>query len=173
MKSWSDTECEEIVTLAGWCLVLQPVYVKKYVKWKHEGEVCVDVRLLVFLDWRATSWRWRGRSRNVYQSTCRRWFFVCFYLFSTLGCVCVCEKWCGVAYTFYSLFFLFLLLLLFFISLSPITVIFPKILYISRPHRYASIWLIAIDVAWSVCLLDTTVSHAKTDKLIKMPFGLC
>ena len=92
----------------GWMVPcsLQPVYVKKYVKWKHEGEVCVDVRLLVFLDWRATSWRWRGRSRNVYQSTCRRWIFVCFYLFSTLGCVFVClweMVWCGV----YILFFVF------------------------------------------------------------------
>ena len=39
----------------GWMVPcsLQPVYAKKYVKWKQEGEVCVDVRLLVFLGWRA------------------------------------------------------------------------------------------------------------------------
>ena len=30
---------------------------------------------------------------------------------------------------------------------------------------------IAIDVAWSVCLLDTSVSTAKTAEPIKMPFG--
>jgi len=59
--------------------------------------------------------------------------FTCFPL---LG-VCVCEKWCGVACTFYSLFFFlfFLLLFLFCISHGPTTVSFPKILYISRPHR--------------------------------------
>jgi len=30
----------------------------------------------------------------------------------------------------------------------------------------------ATDVAWSVCLLDTTVSHIKTAEPIEMPFGL-
>ena len=75
----------------GWMVPcsLQPVYAEKYVKWKLEGEVCVDVRLLVFFDWRAVSWRWRRRSRNVYQSACRRGIFVCFTCFPLLGCVFV------------------------------------------------------------------------------------
>ena len=110
----------------GWMVPcsLQPVYAKKYVKWKQEGEVCVDVRLRVFLDWWTVSWRSRGRSRNVYHSLhAGEEFSSVFTCFPSLGCVCVCEKWCGVAYTFYSLFFLFfLLLLLLCISHSPITV---------------------------------------------------
>jgi len=106
----------------GWMVLcsLQPVYAEKYVKWKLEGEVCVDVRLLVFLEWRAVSWRWRGRSRNVYQSACRRGIFVCFYLFSTLGVFVFVRNgvvWCiHFILCFFSCFFL--LLLLFCISQS-------------------------------------------------------
>jgi len=44
-----------------------------------------------------------------------------------------------------------------------------------RPHRYAKHKMrsIAADVAWSVCvcLLDTSVSHAKTAEPIEMPLG--
>jgi len=43
--------------------------------------------------------------------------------------------------------------------------------------RFFSVWFhifghIATDVPWSVCLLVTSVSPAKTAKLIEMPFGL-
>jgi len=30
--------------------------------------------------------------------------------------------------------------------------------------------ILAVNVAWSLCLLDTTVSHAKTAEPIEMPF---
>jgi len=50
-----------------------------------------------------------------------------------------------------------------------------RFIIIIRPHRYAKheMLSIAIDVAWSVvCLLDTSVSPAKTDEPIDMPFVL-
>ena len=146
MKWWSDNWMRRDHH-TGWMVPcsLQPVYAIKYVKWKQEGEVCVDVRLIVFLDWRAVSWRWCGRSRNVYQSlpvgeefssvfTCFL-FFTCFLL---LGCVFVRNGvvW-RINFIYFCFFSCFLLLFLFCISHSAITVIFPKILYISRPHQYA------------------------------------
>ena len=148
---------------------LQPVYAKKYVKWKQKGVLCVDVRLLVLLRWRVVSWLWRGRSRNAYQSLpADEKFSSVFTCFALLG-VFVRN---GVVWRIH--FILFLLLLLLCISHGPITVIFPKIWYISRLHRYAKHkYCFLLSMYLGLCLLDTTLSHTKTDKLIKMPFGLC
>jgi len=74
MKSWSDTECEEVITLAGWCCVLSSQCTLK-VTWSWSRKGTFDC-LFFSTD---------GRSRNVY-----RGIFVCFYLFSTLG---VCVLW--------------------------------------------------------------------------------
>ena len=140
----------------------------------RRGEVCVDVRMRVFLDWRAVSTLTRAFS-CIPQSVCRRGIFVCFYFFSILGvCVCLWEMvWCGVYILFFVFFLFFLLLLLLCISHSPITVVFLNFCtFLGR------IGMHCISMAYCyrcslVCLLDTAVSHAKTDKLIKMPFGLC
>jgi len=98
----------------GWMVPcsLQPVHAKKYVKWKQEWEVCVDVRLHVFLDWRGVSWRWCGRSRNVYQSLpAGEEFSSVFTCFLFLGCVCVWEMvWCGIyilSFVFFLVFYCF------------------------------------------------------------------
>ena len=73
--------------------------------------------------------------------------FTCFPL---LG-VCVCEKWFGVTYTLYSLFpSLFFCYCCCCVYHTVPLHFFPKILYISKPHRYGK--LTAVDVAWSVCL---------------------
>jgi len=136
MKSWSDTECEEIITLAGWCRVLSSQCTLKSTwsgSWK--GKYAWTFDCLFFFDWRAVSLRWRMRSRNVYQSACRRGIFVCFYLFSTLG-VCVWEMvWCGVYILFFVFFLVFVTVSILYITVPLVS--FPKILYISRPHRYA------------------------------------
>jgi len=139
----------------GWMVScsLQPVYAKKYVNWKQEGEVCVDIRLLVFLDWRVVSWRWRGRSRNVYQSLpAVEEFSSVFTCFQLLG-VCVCEKWCGVAYTFYSFFYLVFCYCCYCVYHTfPLQSFSLKFCTFLGHIGMQGIWFIAIDVAWSVCL---------------------
>jgi len=54
-----------------------------------------------------------------------------------------------------------------FIAQNPIT-IFLNFFYISKSRRYTKHRMrpVTVDVAWSlcVCLLDTTMSHAKTDE---------
>jgi len=156
MKSWSDTECEEIITLAGWCRVLSSqCTLKSTWSGSSKGKYAWTFDCLFF----STDGLCRDVDTGVlvmYTSLpAGEEFSSVFTCFLLLRSVCVCEKWCGVAYTsYFSVFFLFcLLLFLSCISHSPITVIFPKILCISRPRRYARHkWLIAIDVAWSVCL---------------------
>jgi len=97
----------------GWMVPcsLQPVYAEKYVKWKLEGEVCVDVRLLV-------SFSTDGLCRDVDAGVLLMYtslpageefssVFTCFLL---------------LAYTFYSLFF------------SCFFFVIVAILYITRSH---------------------------------------
>jgi len=160
----------------GWMVPcsLLPVYAKKYVKWKQEGEVCVDVRLLVFLDWRAVSWRWRGRSRNVYQSLpAGEDFSSVFTCFPVLRCVCVFVR-NGVVWRIHFIFFLFFCYCFYSVyhtvPLQSFSLKFCTFL--------GRIGMQGISMAYCyrcslVCLLDTTMSHTETDKLIKMPFGLC
>ena len=73
----------------------------------------------------------------------------------------MCEKvWCGVHILLLSCFFVTIV----YIAQNPVTIF----LYFLKSRRYARhrMWPVTIDVAWSlcVCLLDTTMSHAKTDE---------
>ena len=72
----------------------------------------------------------------MYTKVCLQARNFCLFLLVFHSWVCVRN---GVVWRihFIFLFFSCFLLLLFCISHSPITVIFPKILCISRPHRYA------------------------------------
>jgi len=163
----------------GWMVLcsLQLVYAKKYVKWKQKGEVCVNVRLLVFLDWLAVSWRWCGHSRNIYQSLpAGEEFLSVLLVFHSWG-VCVFVK-NGVVWRihfilcFFLVFFCYCCYCVYYTV--PLQSFFLKLCtFLGRIGMQGISMAYCYWCSWSVCLLDTTVSHAKTDKLIKMPLGLC
>ena len=166
----------------GWMVLcsLQPVYAEKYVKWKLEGEVCVDVRLLV-------SFSTDGLCRDVDAGVLVMYtslpageeFSSGFTCFPLLGCVCVFVRngvvWCihfilcsflFSCYCCYSVYHTVPLQSVFLKSCTFLGHIGMQGICMAYCYRCSLVCL-------SVSLLDTTVSHAKTDKLIKMPFGLC
>jgi len=98
--------------------------------------------------------------------------FVNCSLLPTFFVVCVCAKKCGVVCIFY--FFSCFFATIVYIAQNPIR-IFLYFLYIFKSRRYARHRMqpVTIDVAWSlcVCLLDTTMSYAKTDELWRCYMG--
>jgi len=85
--------------------------------------------------------------------------------------VCVCAKKCGVVCIFY--FFSCFLLPLFISHRIPLEFFFSFYIFKSRCYARHRMRPVTIDVARSlcVCLLDTTMSHAKTDELSRCYMG--